>query len=286
MDKQKLSYQIRPLTLQDIPQCLDLAANRHWTPEEIKWRFLLTNGVGFGMETEDGSLVGSVTLMQYGTEAAVVGQVLVRDTFEGRGLGRQLMEYILDYAKEIKCVYLWATPLGKRLYDKLGFEVQDYITVHVGRFNPFTEFSVTDDTGLRIRPLEEQDFKTVLKLDEIAFGANREKALRAMLGVAQKVRVAELDNQIVGYGLSWQSRIINIGPLVALDDSVAKALLANLAAGQTLEVHIDLTSDFKEMADWVSANGMPAVASEPIMARGHLPGYRSQLYANFSRATG
>ena len=60
-------------------------------------------------------------LTRYGGGLAAVGMMLVAAQREGRGLGRRLMTHLLDRAGDAT-VFLTATPLGRPLYEKLGFQ--------------------------------------------------------------------------------------------------------------------------------------------------------------------
>jgi GNAT superfamily N-acetyltransferase len=58
------------------------------------------------------------------TERAVILNVYTEPDFRKRGIARQIMLTILDWVKEkgFRAVNLHASPEGRRLYEKLGFE--------------------------------------------------------------------------------------------------------------------------------------------------------------------
>ena len=86
---------ILPLTLDDLPDCLALAQDREWLPEDHKWRLLFAVGTVYGLRDEAGDLVGTTVLTRYGTELAAVSMVLVAARYGGQGLGRRLMTHAL-----------------------------------------------------------------------------------------------------------------------------------------------------------------------------------------------
>jgi predicted GNAT family acetyltransferase len=83
---------IRRRTLDNLPDCLALAEDREWLPEEHKWRLLFDVGAVYGLRDEAGDLVGTATLTRYGTQLAAISMVLVAARYGGRGLDRQLMQ--------------------------------------------------------------------------------------------------------------------------------------------------------------------------------------------------
>jgi hypothetical protein len=95
---------IQRLTLDEVPDCLALAQDRDWPPEEHKWRLLFEVGTGCGLRDEAGDLVGTTILTRCG----------------GQGLGRRLMTHALSETGGAT-VFLNATEYGRPLYEKLGF---------------------------------------------------------------------------------------------------------------------------------------------------------------------
>ncbi|HYO72269.1 MAG TPA: hypothetical protein VEU33_39975 [Archangium sp.] len=68
---------IRRLTLDDLPACLALAVKRDWPPDELKWRMILELGTGFGVDSPDGGLAGTVLVTPHGREAASIAMMVV-----------------------------------------------------------------------------------------------------------------------------------------------------------------------------------------------------------------
>jgi GNAT superfamily N-acetyltransferase len=128
---------IRRLGLDDLPRCVALAADRGWSPERAKWSLLLTASEVFGVDAPDGrGLAGSVTLTRWGTGLASVGMMLVATRCARRGLGQALMEHLLCAAGEGTTVTLFATDMGRPLYEKLGFRAIRRNVSFTGQFRP------------------------------------------------------------------------------------------------------------------------------------------------------
>lgn len=83
----------------------------------------------------DGEVVGTITLVTYVVPSkGVVGRVeeiVVDESQRGKGLGKVLMKYILEFAKEMGLVRVDLTsnpkkvPAARKLYESFGFEIYD-----------------------------------------------------------------------------------------------------------------------------------------------------------------
>jgi hypothetical protein len=60
-----LSGDVRRLTLDDLPGCLDLAADREWPREEHKWRLLFEVGDVLGIVETGEAVVGTTVITRY-----------------------------------------------------------------------------------------------------------------------------------------------------------------------------------------------------------------------------
>ena len=128
---------IRQLGPDDQGRCVALSIDRGWLPERAKWGLLLAASEVFGIDAPDGrGLAGAVVLTRYGTDLASVGMMLVAARYERRGLGRALMEHLLRAAGDDTTVTLFATSLGRPLYEKLGFVPVRHSAAFVGQFRP------------------------------------------------------------------------------------------------------------------------------------------------------
>jgi GNAT superfamily N-acetyltransferase len=128
---------IRRLGPSDLGHCVALAVDRGWSPERPKWSLLLTASEVFGVDAPDGrGLAGAVVLTRWGPDLASVGMMLVAARYGRRGLGRALMEHLLAAAGEGAVVTLFATDMGRPLYEKLGFAPVRRNVSFVGRFHP------------------------------------------------------------------------------------------------------------------------------------------------------
>ncbi|MCI0683567.1 MAG: GNAT family N-acetyltransferase [Gemmataceae bacterium] len=113
------------MTAADIPAGLRLNAQNGWNQLARDWqRQLDLEPDGCFAAELDGQIVGTACTCVF-ENVAWVNLVLVDQVYRGRGIGTSLMRRVLAYLDErrIASIRLDATPLGRPIYEKLGFEV-------------------------------------------------------------------------------------------------------------------------------------------------------------------
>lgn len=277
---------LHPLTTEDVSACLALAAGRDWAPEALKWRLLLSVGEGYALEAPEGGLAGTVIATPYGGRAAAIGMLLVDRVHGGRGLGRRLMEHALARLGPVPTL-LYATPQGRPLYEKLGFVEVDTLYKHLGRVQRLAQVAVP--RGLEVRAMTAADLDAVAALDEEAFGAPRRALLGSLWELSVRAYVAVREGRFAGYGLAWPNLdTVMVGPLVASEDEVARALVGELVRGEERLVRLDLPSRFTAMSEWATTLGLERQPPAPLMVlhAERALGRREHLYAVAMQATG
>ena len=272
---------MRRLGPDDLRRCVALAVDREWSPEEAKWSLLLAASEVFGVDAPDGrGLAGAVVLTRWAADYAAVGMMLVAARYERRGLGRALLEHLLRAAGEDATVTLFATDMGRPLYEKLGFKPVRRSVSFIGQFRP----TASDNSKKRgapslaggVRVATEADLPDILALDRAAFGADRGQFLTRLPAIADQIAVFEADGRagqgIVGYTAAWRNNPDStvIGPLVAPDGETAKRLIAALATGARTPVRLDLDPDRPELPGWAHAHGLEPYGRTVVMAHGDL----------------
>ena len=292
---------IRRLGPDDLRRCVALGADRGWSPERSKWSLLLAASEVFGVDAPDGrGLAGAVTLTRWGPDLAAVGMMLVASRYGRRGIGRALMEHLLRAAGPDATVTLFATDMGRPLYEKLGFVPVRRSVSFAGRFRaplrppaPFARSgplarSVSSARPRRVRPAGEADWPALYALDAAAFGADRRRILTRLPGFAERIAVYADGGQVAGYGAAWRNGPAStvIGPLVAPDGAAARQLVTELAREAPTPVRLDLDPDRPELPGWAHARGLEPVARTVVMARGGpaARGIPGQLFAPISVA--
>jgi len=276
-----------------------LSVDRGWSPERAKWSLLLGCAEAFGVDAPGGTvpsdgtvpsggrLAGAVVLTRWGRDLASVGMMLVATGYARRGLGRALMEHVLAEAGGAT-VTLFATDMGRPLYEKLGFVPVRRNVSFAGPFRPgravpgarLVEGGHGDRPGedrpgvpaACIRTATEADLPSILTVDQAAFGADRGRVLNRLPDFAERLAVLETNQGISGYAAAWRNLPSSaiIGPVVAPDAEAAKRLIAGLAATVSGNVRLDLDPDRPELPAWAHARGLEPASRTTVMARGEL----------------
>src|ERR1700693_678874 len=117
---------LRLMTAADIPAALRLCGQAGWNQTAADWqRFLHFESQGSFVAERDGKLVGTTTTTVFG-EVAWLAMVLVEQSLRGHGIGGALVRRALEFldGQSVATVRLDATPLGRPLYERLGFVKQ------------------------------------------------------------------------------------------------------------------------------------------------------------------
>src|SRR5437762_6003764 len=153
--------------------------------------------------------------------------VLVHPDFRGRGIGRALLNHCVAYlrGRGIRCIKLDATPQGKLLYDRLGFQEEWPLTRWE---NPNVQIHQMKK-GTEIRPYAHSDLAQISQLDTNVFCASRETLLETLSSESSSALVHASKDGIAGYGMLREgSRAHYLGPLVAACGSSATSLVGAL----------------------------------------------------------
>ncbi|TWD15276.1 ribosomal protein S18 acetylase RimI-like enzyme [Streptomyces sp. T12] len=280
------SLPIRRLTLRDLSACADLSEDRGWPREEHKWGLLLAAARGYGIDAPDGGLAAACVVTEYGPRdqpsLAAIGMVLVAERHSRHGIGRRLMRHVVAEAGTTPLT-LYATPLGRPLYEELGFKVSGQAEMLRGRF------VLGHRTDIRTRTATADDLPGILRLDEEVFGADRTHIVTRLPAFADQLRVAEDDGRLIGYAAAWPNMDTHVvGPLIARDTATAQALIASLAAHTNRPLRTDIDVRHEELLSWAKDHGLSTVALNAVMTYGitELPGDWSRLFAPVTVAAG
>ena len=276
---------VRRLRPDDLRHCVRLSVDRGWLPEKAKWSLLLEVSEVFGIDAPDGgdgtdggdgALAGAVVLTRYGADLASVGMMLVAARYGRLGLGRALMEHLLAEAGDAT-VTLFATDLGRPLYDKLGFRTIRRSAAFTGPFSadpaePAVTAATADNSKMRTRPATAADMASIIDVDKAAFGADRSRLLRRLPAFAGQLLVLETGRGVAGFAAAWQNHTSTvIGPVVAPDGAAARRLIGDLAAGIRGQVRLDLDPDRPELPAWAVRHGLQPAGLNAVMAYGDRP---------------
>jgi predicted N-acetyltransferase YhbS len=254
------------MTGTDIASATALSREQAWPHREEDWTFLLEAGEGI-VAAREARVLGTVMAWRYGAECAALGMVIVSSDAQGQGVGRTLMEAMLDRLGG-RTVMLNATTAGLPLYQKLGFVDVGVVHQHQA-IAPGVAAAERTAVG-RVRDMARSDDR-LGGLYSRASGMDRTALFERLAANAHTV-VLTRDHQPVGFG---QVRRFGggwlVGPVVAPDGDGAKALILHglhTRAGRFCRV--DVTGD-SGLSEWLETIGLPRVDSVKTMVRGRRP---------------
>ena len=271
---------VSPVQPVDLDAVTELVKALRWPHRREDIGLFMRLGAGHTAKDDAGALQGVALWWAFEPAAGRLGLVMVSPDSQGRGIGRRLVERILDDAGE-RSMMLLATEAGKPLYDKLGFRTvgacRQYQGTYEGRPLPAAD----------IRPATPNDMPAILALDQTAFGAGRTDALAALREIG-RVAVIDGGDGITGYAIERMfGRGTVIGPIVAAGEEDAIRLFRALALPGF--VRVDAPVGFDGFADFLESQGLGAVgADSPVMVRGSWPepSDDTRLFALSSHALG
>ncbi|WP_405796455.1 GNAT family N-acetyltransferase [Streptomyces longwoodensis] len=278
---------VRRLTHRDLIACADLSEDRGWPREEHKWSLLLTAGQGYGIDDPAGGLMAACAVTRYGPrerpELSAIGMMLVAERHARQGLGRHLLRHVVS-ALGPTPLTLHATPLGRPLYEELGFKTTGRAEMVSGHFLPGGPAPTVPT-----RAATAGDLPAIIRLDEDVFGTDRTHMITRLPAFADRLRVAVEDGRIIGYAAAWPNMDTHvIGPLIARDTETARALVASLAAHTDRPLRTDIDVRHEELLAWLKERGLASVAFNSVMTHGitELPGDWTRRFAPLTVAAG
>lgn len=262
----------RPFDCTDIAAAHRLSLAAGWPHRAEDWQLMFDAGDGF-VAQDNGEVIGTALYWKCGADSGTLGLVIVSPAQQGRGIGRELMERVLEALGD-RVTYLHATPAGKPLYERLGFEACGTVDQHQGIVAGIP--AVTPPAAERLRVLTAADVPRVIELASRASGLDRRQAIPALLDAAQGV-VLERDGELLGFSLCRRfGRGYAIGPVVAArspDAWRAKSLITHWFGHRAGEfTRIDVPGD-AGLSDWLSALGLAHTDTVVKMVRNHRTGW-------------
>jgi GNAT superfamily N-acetyltransferase len=249
--------EIRLLSESDIPAAMKLKESAGWNQTENDWRCLLRlEPDGCFGATLDAELVGTTTTTTYGDELAWIGMVLVQPEKRRLGIATKLLKTALDYlSQKVTTIKLDATPAGRPVYERLGFQVEGLIErwSAVGTSvanNGDVQSAVTLDMNTR---------GELFTLDRRAFDADRSKLIQTLIDNSSVpvVLARAGDGSLIGYALARSgSNAEYVGPVVTRDSSQVGELLDRILGR------------LKQQRVYVDFNTAADISSSVLLERG------------------
>ena len=216
----------REMTRLDIPSGIQLCRHARWNQVSRDWDIFIqrnSHGCRAAIDEDIKMIIGTFATVTYDNRFAWVAMVLVHPLFRRQGLGTQLFREALSLIDENITVKLDATPEGKEVYRKFDF-VDEYEILRMHRVPGAPPQQPTPF----VRPMMLEDFPHVLKLDQDAFGANRNFILeRNFTDGPEYACVIESGGQITGFCMGRSGHHADqLGPIIARNKEDALQLLS------------------------------------------------------------
>src|SRR5438105_1856361 len=220
-----------------------LVTEARWNQVEADWRIFIAQGRVYAAQTDAGRIVATTATLPFSGGFAWISMVLVTGEYRRRGLATRLLQLAMNDLAAAKLVpVLDATPDGHAVYQRLGFEDSWGFHRLIRRERPASVAATPTPAGVTIRPISDADWPALCAYDAAAFGAERSAVLAGLRGRLPAAELmAERDGRIAGVLLGRDGRTAaQVGPLIAEDDAIARALLARALDGTDGPAFIDI----------------------------------------------
>jgi GNAT superfamily N-acetyltransferase len=254
--------ELRKMELSDMESLMRMKDAEGWNQTEKDWELLIHYPESVNLvAVQDDRIIGTVTAINYAYAVAWIGMMLVDKEFRGRGISKLLLSETIRKLSLCESVKLDATPAGRPVYLKLGF--QDEYTLHrmtnpsVSKISP----GPGSPEAVQVMP---GDLLELAGFDKFAFGADRTPLIHHLYknqpGLAWLIRE---NNQVVGFCLGRRGvKFTQIGPVYASSETIAKSLIRsaiNTIAGKAVVVDIHATRT--GLIRWLEGHGFTSQRS-------------------------
>lgn len=215
---------LRVITPNDVPGGVRLNTISGWNQTEADWqRFLAASPGGCFVMEDAEKVVGTAATFPYENRFAWISMVLVDPEYRNRGIGTKLLQQAVHYLDDagIPTLKLDATPLGKPLYEKMGFVSEYEIERWVLKRPEKQEANGT------VRISSTSQLADILINDRKIFGADRSPLLQSLNEHAPELTLAVgKGSALRGYAFGRHGLFADhLGPWMARDPEAAKQLL-------------------------------------------------------------
>jgi len=247
---------IERLALADLADAEALVAEAGWNQVAADWRIFLDFGTAYAVRA-GGRVIATAATLPYG-RCAWISMVLVSAAHRRQGLATRLLHRCISDIEASGLVpVLDATPAGAKVYAPLGFEAAWGFTRLAAQRH---SIEAPQADAIAIRPIADADWAALCAYDVAIFGADRSGVLARMRGrLAASNLVAQRGGRIAGMLLGRDGRTAaHLGPLIAEDDAIAQALLAQALRAIAGPVYIDVVDAKSEVRGFLEASGFAA----------------------------
>jgi GNAT superfamily N-acetyltransferase len=213
---------IRRMTAGDLSLGLRLSAQAGWNQTEADWRrFLKLEPEGCFVAIGGEQPVATTAAFVFGT-VGWIAMVLVDEAFRHRGVASRLVEHALIYLEKrgVRTTRLDATPLGRPVYERLGFQPEYSLVRMQGVLGP-----PANRSGFTL--LSTDQMRAIGDLDQQLTNTPRHRLIQALYDERPEAVAAGFTPAgLAGYAMWRAGRLAaQIGPAMALSPQAGTALL-------------------------------------------------------------
>jgi ribosomal protein S18 acetylase RimI-like enzyme len=272
---------IRPMTPADVDAASEAILRQGWGERRAQLTFAAADPGSHAFVADlDGAVVGTGIATMHGL-SAWIGTIWVDEASRRTGLGSALTQATIDAAEAAgaRTLLLVATDAGRRLYEKIGFEVE-------------TTYRILEAPGVagtpdpRMRAFRDGDLEAIAGLDGHATGEDRSRVLRAFTG-PDTTRCLELaDGTLGGFVVRapWGG-----GATVApdIEDAVGILQARRITSGPGKHIRAGLLAENEAGLDRLVHDGWTEAWDAPRMIRGEpLDWDPAAIWGQFNHAMG
>ncbi len=220
------------------------------------------NIYGVAAEDDDGKFLGSNFLWEHDAIRGV-GPITVDPNVQAKGVGRRLMQAVIERGKDapgVRLVQGAYNLVSMSLYADLGFEIVEPLVIMEGTPN-----GNGNSNSVEVRPLEEKDLAEANDLCRKVHGFDRANELK-QISQSFPSFVAMRDGRIVGYTsapVSWQ---LNHAVAESVED--LQSLLSGAAKQLGQPLAFLLPTRQSELFRWCLKNGLRVSKALTLMVTG------------------
>jgi GNAT superfamily N-acetyltransferase len=211
---------IRLMTAADTEPAAELLQRGDWGERLVFFDWAIGQPTLLPLVAErDGEIVGTGVGSVHGS-VGWVGTIFVEPARRGSGLGRAMTRAVVEglEARGCRTLVLIATPMGRPIYEREGFDVLDDQV----RFSIDGLPADSAPPDPLVRPFASDDLAAIVELDRFATGEDRRAVLMSLLDSRSTWVAMDADGSVRGYlaRAPWRG-----GALIAPDSDDALRLL-------------------------------------------------------------
>jgi predicted GNAT family N-acyltransferase len=249
-------FYIREMQVEDLDEAMALKSAEGWNQTRSDWELIMINNPHLCLvAVAEDRVIATVTAFSYEDTFAWIGMMLVDRQFRRKGISIKLMLEIIQRLGKKQTIRLDATPAGQMVYNRLGF-VKEYSLFRWIRQQGIPE--APHDMAGKVIQMSPEDFQKLMLWDKLVFGADRKEVLSCLFkNFPQGAFCIKLGDEINGFVFCREgSKCLQIGPLIASADTIAKALISQIIINfSDSNLLLDLSEYHSAMHDWLIETG-------------------------------